>query len=168
MSLFKYFRNKDRMVAVSKPNQLTADELYEQGQAFQSQDPEKAFQCYLQSAEMGYPMAMAKVGYSYLYQGNGVEYDIKKAAYWYEKAANTGYSNSMMMIAFFYMAGAGVEQSDDIAKGWIKKWINKAAESADERAVATAKEQLNDYDHSKLMWTTIFNTAEEMGGIPPK
>lgn len=152
------------MVTVSKPSQPTANELFKQGQAFQSQNPEKAFQCYLQSAEMGYPMAMAKVGYSYLYQGNGVEYDIKKAAYWYEKAANAGYTKSMMMTSFFYMAGAGVDQSDDTAK----KWINKAAESADARTVATAKEQLNDYDNCKRIWTALFDTAEEIGGIPPK
>ena len=42
-------------------NKMTAEELFEQGEVYQTQNPKKAFQYYFQAADMGDSKAMQKV-----------------------------------------------------------------------------------------------------------
>ncbi|MCC8130401.1 MAG: hypothetical protein LIO72_01420 [Ruminococcus sp.] len=59
---------------------------------------------------------MNKVGYSYLYQGCGTEFDIEKSAYWFEQGAKKGQTGCMILISQFYMSGVGVRENDETAK----------------------------------------------------
>lgn len=150
---------KEQMV-----NKMTAEELLEQGEAYQMQNPEKAFQYYFQAANMGNSKAMQKVAQCYLYQGRGAKFDIEKSAYWYEKAAESGEVKAMAMLAWHYMAGIAVSQSDDTAR----KWMEKAIETGDEKTAMVVKRELDDYENKKSVVTALFRTAVEMGGIPSK
>ena len=164
MGIFDRFKKSDHIPTSGATKQLTAEDLFEQGKAYQALSPDKAFQCYLQAAEMGYAIAMGQVGICYLHQGHGVECSTEKAAYWFEKGANAGNARCMTLISAFYMAGVAREQNDDIARDWLQK----AIETGDENAIATANKRLNDYEMQKITWNAILNGAEEMGGIPPK
>lgn len=158
MSLFGLFTGKQHK------KQNTAEELFAQGEFLQLQNPEKAFQYYLQAANMGYPQAMYKVGQAYLFQGKGVDFSIKQSAYWYEQSAKCGFDKGMAMTAWHYMAGLGVTQSDETAK----QWMQKAIETGDEKTVAIVKRELNNYESQKATVTALLKTAIEMKGIPPK
>ncbi len=64
------------------------------------------------------------------YSGKGVKKNLKKAVYWWEKAANGGYVMSQYYLASCYENGEGVER--DISKA--KYWYKKAAEKGDSEA----------------------------------
>ena len=55
--------------------------------------------------------------------GAGVKRDLKKAIFWYKKAAVAGNANAMVFIGTFYRYGHGVPQ--DIKKA--KYWYGRAA-----------------------------------------
>jgi TPR repeat protein len=62
--------------------------------------------------------------------GNGVEKDYKKSAYWFEKAALQGDIKSQKRLGYMYIKGEGVEQDYDQALYWLEKAAlqgNKAA-----------------------------------------
>lgn len=50
----------------------------------------KVFQYYLQAANAGHTKAMKRVGHCYLYQGQGVSFDIEQSEYWYKKQLKAG------------------------------------------------------------------------------
>jgi len=154
----------DSLINGREVKEDTAEELFEQGEAYQVQNPEKAFQCYFQAANMGYTKAMHKVGQCYLHKGRGVDFDIKKSAYWLEKAAENGDAKAMAMLAWHYMAGIAVSQSDEIAK----KWMQNAIDIGDEKTASVVQRELDDYENKKATVTALFQTAVEMGGIPTR
>lgn len=55
------------------------------------------------------------------FAGHGVGRDEKQAAYWYEKAANSGDPSAQLQIGFFYEAGIGVERNPARAAGWFER-----------------------------------------------
>lgn len=70
---------------------------------------EKAFECYVKAAEMGYPDAYYNVAAAYL-DGKGVERDFDKAFEWFQKAADSGDAYAKLKLAECYKRGAGCER----------------------------------------------------------
>jgi hypothetical protein len=71
-------------------------------------------------AEEGELKAQLDVAYWYL-QGQGVVQNSKRAAYWYQKAAEAGSSHAQFMLAMRYKIGDGVEQDYTQAFYWFEK-----------------------------------------------
>lgn len=88
----------------------------------------------ISAAEGGYPDCMESLAQAYL-NGDEVEQDFEKAAYWWEKLANTGNAIGQFNIGLHYAKGCGVKR--DFAKA--AEWMNKAAENGDEDAPEVAK-----------------------------
>jgi TPR repeat protein len=59
--------------------------------------------------------------------GDGIEKDLKQAAYWYQKAADQGKARAQTNLGVMYFEGDGV--SKDRATGYM--WINLAASNDD-------------------------------------
>jgi len=57
------------------------------------------------------------------FAGHGVARDEKQAAYWYEKAANSGDPGAQLQIGFFYEAGIGVERNPERAAQWFQRAV---------------------------------------------
>jgi len=57
------------------------------------------------------------------FAGHGVTRDEKQAAYWYEKAANSGDPGAQLQIGFFYEAGIGVERDPARAAVWFQRAV---------------------------------------------
>jgi TPR repeat protein len=53
--------------------------------------------------------------------GQGVSRDEKQAAYWYEKAANSGDPGAQLQIGYFYEAGIGVQRDPARAALWFQR-----------------------------------------------
>lgn len=70
---------------------------------------EKAFQCYMKAAEMGYATAYYNVAKAYL-NGEGVKRDHDKAFEWFRKAADSGDAYAKLKLAECYKRGAGCER----------------------------------------------------------
>lgn len=172
MGLLDIFKKNDGRSAQPQTQpqlQLTADEVLEQGKAFESLgDMEAAFKTYLQAAEMGNTEAMHKVGQAYLYKHKGAPFDLKKSAYWYEKAAKGGLPSSMMMLSQCYLAGAGVPESDEIARQWMERAIDESRRIGENKTIEIATRRLNDMAGTKKTLQALYKVAVEMEGIPPK
>ena len=69
-------------------------------------EDEKAFECYLKAAELGYSPAYYNVALAYL-DGNGVKKDFDKAFQWFKKAADSGDTYARLKLAECYKRGAG-------------------------------------------------------------
>ena len=88
------------------------------------------------AAESGDPICMEYLAQAYL-NGNDddVKQDFKKAAYWWEKLADTGNALGQFNIGLLYAKGCGVKR--DFAKA--AEWMNKAAANGDADAPGAAK-----------------------------
>lgn len=71
-------------------------------------------------AERGSLQQQIELAAAYL-SGKGVARDEKQAAYWYEKAANSGDPGAQLQIGFFYEAGIGVERDPARAAIWFER-----------------------------------------------
>ncbi len=83
----------------------------------------------ISEAEDGDPDLMEHLAQAYL-NGDGVEQDFKKSAYWWEKLAETDNSVAQFNIGLYYAKGCGVAR--DFAKA--AEWMKKAADNGDEDA----------------------------------
>lgn len=169
MGVFDFFKKKeDRPAPQQVQPQLTADEVLEQGKAYESQgDMEAAFKAYLQAAEMGDALAMHKVAQSYLYKYRGAPFDLRKSAEWYERAAESGRIGSMVMVSQCYIAGAGVPESDEIARQWLERALEEAKRTGETRTIEIVTRRLNNMADHKRDMKALYAAASEMGGIPP-
>ena len=70
---------------------------------------EKAFECYMKAAEMGYAEAYYNVANAYL-NGEGVGRDFDKAFEWFKKAADSGDPYAKLKLAECFKRGAGCER----------------------------------------------------------
>lgn len=70
---------------------------------------EKAFECYMKAAEMGYTEAYYNVANAYL-NGEGVERDFDKAFEWFQKASDSGDTYAKLKLAQCYKRGAGCDR----------------------------------------------------------
>ena len=75
---------------------------------------EKAFECYMKAAEMGYTDAYYNVAYAYL-NGEGVERDFDKAFEWLQKAVDSGDPYAKLKLAECYKRGAGCQRDYAVA-----------------------------------------------------
>jgi uncharacterized protein len=64
------------------------------------------------------------------FEGRGVSRDEKQAAYWYEKAANSGDPGAQLQIGFFYEAGIGVQRDPARAAIWFQRAVAGGSVSA--------------------------------------
>ncbi len=82
-------------------------------------------------ANLGEAEAQYQLGRSYL-TGNGTEKDLKKAGFWFSKAARNGHILSQRTLAIMYYSGIGLRK----APAHALKWFRKAAENGDTVAQA--------------------------------
>lgn len=75
---------------------------------------EKAYECYMTVADMGYAPAYYNVANAYL-NGNGVERDFNKAFEWFKKAVDSGDTYAKLKLAECYKRGAGCERDYAVA-----------------------------------------------------
>ncbi len=71
---------------------------------------EKAFECYMKAAELGYTDAFYNVANAYL-NGDGVERDFEKAFEWFQKAVGSGDTSAKLKLAECYKRGAGCDRN---------------------------------------------------------
>ena len=64
------------------------------------------------------------------FMGHGVSRDEKQAAYWYEKAANSGDPGAQQQIGYFYEAGIGVERNPARAVSWFERAVSGGSVAA--------------------------------------
>lgn len=147
---------------------LSADDLLEEAKAAREEDSSSGFPLFFKAAEMGNVEAMHIVGQSYLYANSGAPFDLEKSAYWYKKAAEKGRIGSMVMISQCYLAGAGVPESDDIAKQWLELALEAAGKAGDQRTVEIVRRRLNSLAETKVSVKALYAYALEVGGIPLK
>jgi hypothetical protein len=88
--------------------------------ALKSGDYETAFKIWLPFAERGSSAIQWNIGTLY-YVGRGVDKDIDKALYWYEKSAEKGYHAGQHSLGQMYQDGTGATQDIDKAVYWYKK-----------------------------------------------
>jgi TonB family protein len=65
--------------------------------------------------------AIAETNLGYLYASMSTSAGIKEAAYWFQKAADTGYSPGEINIAGMYMRGIGVPYDPTQGIAWYRK-----------------------------------------------
>jgi len=70
-----------------------------------------------------------ELGAAYL-GGKSVPRDEKKAAYWYEKAANAGDPGAQQQIGYFYQNGIGVDRDPERAAKWFERAVAGGLTSA--------------------------------------
>jgi TPR repeat protein len=95
-----------------QPVRATADECSIRGGEYVAYDRANfstAFQVWLPKAQDGDPLAQTYVGEIYE-KGMGQPPDLRKAAEWYQKAADKGYAHAQSNLAYFYEKGLGVPQ----------------------------------------------------------
>ena len=71
-------------------------------------------------AQRGSIKQQIELGAAY-FAGRGVAQDEKRAAYWYEKAANAGDPGAQMEIGYFYQVGIGVTRDPVQAVRWFQR-----------------------------------------------
>ena len=55
------------------------------------------------------------------HEGVGVEKNMDKAIYWYEKVANKGHREAQLQLGVIYYKGFGVKKNLEKARLWTKK-----------------------------------------------
>ena len=73
-------------------------------------------------AEHGSVAQEIELGAAYL-GGKSVPRDERKAAYWYEKAANAGDPGAQQQIGYFYQNGIGVDRDPERAARWFERAV---------------------------------------------
>jgi len=71
-------------------------------------------------AQRGSIKQQVELGAAY-FTGRGVPQDEKRAAYWYEKAANAGDPGAQKQIGYFYEVGIGVQRDPAMAVRWYQR-----------------------------------------------
>ena len=71
-------------------------------------------------AENGDTIAQYHVGMMYIYSDD-IDRDITLGIKWLERASNNNYTSAMINLANLYFAGHGVEKSESIGFGYLKK-----------------------------------------------
>ena len=113
--------------------------MYEEGLFEVDADFEKAVELYTKAAspdletttpyKQGYALAQHQLALMY-HTGKGVKQDIKKAAKWYQRAAEQGLAESQFSLGLLYQMGNEVNQDFKEAE----KWYQEAAEQGFARA----------------------------------
>lgn len=91
-----------------------------------SKNAEKAFMCYMKSAESGLAIAQFNVGLAYE-QGNGILKNLPEAVKWYRKAAEQEDADAEAKMGYLTVNGIGIGKNYKEAM----KWYQRAAEHGD-------------------------------------
>lgn len=82
------------------------------------------------AAENGDPNAQYSLAVLYSYGANGVAQDYRKAAYWYQKAADQGDALAEQELGELYYKGQGLPQDYARAIYWVRKAANQGDAAA--------------------------------------
>ncbi len=93
--------------------------MYAEGHDSLTRDMKKAEELWIQAADSGLYLAQHQLGEYYLSSFDKDRF--KKAAPWWEKAANQGYEPSQCRIADCYFFGNGVKRNRKTANEWYLK-----------------------------------------------
>jgi TPR repeat protein len=106
--------------------------------------------------------SMAQMGVRYQ-TGQGVAKDMKKAVYWWRKAAELGSAESQFYLGRAYQTGKGVEK--DMAQA--EYWYRKAADGGDARGRNSLEdlEQRRVWAGSHSTWTPL-DLCPNLGSVP--
>ncbi|GHS89015.1 hypothetical protein AGMMS49957_11500 [Synergistales bacterium] len=104
----------------------STEELLEQGKEYlNTEDYEKAFDCYLKAAEQGHAEAQCELGWFYFgyydCKRSGVCEDKGKAVFWFKKAAEQDDARAQWALGDRYYYGEGVQEDDEMAVFWFRK-----------------------------------------------
>ena len=94
--------------------------MYEKGEWDVSADPEKAFEHFQRSSELGNHAAQNRLGKAYL-EGIGTQRNPSKAFHWFQKAAESGYPPAQTSIGAAFEKGSGIGKNEEKAVEWYKK-----------------------------------------------
>ena len=128
-----------------------------------TKDLKKAFDLYLQAAELGYDEAQLRVGYMYHYS-EGTSQDQTKAFLWFQKAAFQGNMTALFILGLCYKEGEGVKEDLKIAFCLFKKAAEHGKTEAQNQVGSCYVDGLGvtrDYQIA-LSW---FRKAAEQGDI---
>ena len=93
--------------------------------AYQARDYVPAYAAFIELAQAGDPDAMTNVAIMFD-NGQGVEKNVRRAAYWYRKAARMGIVEAQYNLADMYRVGAGVDQNNAKAREWYTKVLTSS------------------------------------------
>lgn len=104
--------------AAAQTDYLDARTSYNQG------DYDAAYEGFISLAQIGNPDAMMNVAVMFD-NGQGVEKNVTRAAYWYKKSARLGIVEAQYNLADMYRVGAGVQKDYSLAVEWFEKAANQ-------------------------------------------
>lgn len=108
-------------------NKLATEEIFIEGFKYHQKGYfAEALKKYQIIATQGNPVAQQLVGSLYM-NGQGVEKDLTKAIYWFQKAVEQDEAIAQYCLGIMYLKGDGVEQ--DLSKA--AHWLHKSAEQGD-------------------------------------
>lgn len=139
--------NSGHMVALS-----TMALHYRLGMYGLKKDIKKMVQLETESAELGYPSAMATLGTTFAFRGEYI--DVEAALYWTKKAAQEGSSLALSNLSYMYEQGIGVTQ--DIVTALVLDKVNfklggKPDKKSVRRRVLAAEKQFGKNPDNKTM-----------------
>lgn len=108
--------------------QAFAGPLEDAKSAYDRKDFLTALRIYRQLADQGDAEAQYMIGQMHTYPGTGVEHDYSQAEIWFRKAAEKGYADAQVGLAFIYLNGRGA--TANLAEAI--KWFERAAEQGEE------------------------------------
>lgn len=120
------------------------------------QDFKKAYQGFLQAAELGDPQSIYSKGYM-LYKGLGCTQDYAQAAILFEHGARKGRDNSMYFYGLCFRNGYGVAKNGDSAVYWLKRADLLGYQQAALELKMTGPENSN--DSAKALVSQMVNAA---------
>jgi TPR repeat protein len=83
-------------------------------------DQKAAHDIFMSLSDQGDDRAQYQLGQMYDY-GQGVDRNIDKAVYWYERASAAGNKQAQHSLGIIYIVGRGLNPDYDIAIQWLKK-----------------------------------------------
>lgn len=102
---------------------------------------EKAFECYMTAAELGYSAAYYNVALAYL-DGEGVKKDFDRAFEWFKKGADSGDTYARLKLAECYKRGAGCERDYVAAMALYQQMANSKSVRGNIGYVAVAEYEI--------------------------
>lgn len=90
----------------------------------------KAAKLYLKDARAGNAEAQLSIAHMY-YMGKGIQEDLNKSFYWYEKAAFQGKERAQISLAEMYRDGTGIDRDELLAFSWFYVVASRTDQSSD-------------------------------------
>jgi TPR repeat protein len=103
-------------------------------------------------------------------QGNIVEQDIKKAAFWYEKSAEQGHVDAEVNIGIMYARGYGVDVDEAKAILWFVRATNQGDQEAHKLLLTLLDEKIKNKNRSLAIQKSESSQSIDLSNcseIPP-